>query len=178
MGELWLLRHGETAWSKTGQHTGRTDLPLLPEGEQAATALKPRLDRPWTLVLSSPLQRAWRTAELAGLRPEAEPDLMEWDYGAAEGIRTQDMGPGWRVWEARDLGETLEQVADRVRRVLARVPADGDTLLVAHGHVLRILTAVFLGLSPREAQHFVLKPTGLAILGREHEWPALKGWNL
>ena len=177
MGEIWLVRHGQTQWSQAGQHTGRTDVPLLPDGEAAATALKPVLDRRWALVLSSPLQRAWHTAELAGLTPLVDDDLREWDYGPAEGLRTQDLGPGWSVWDDVPLGETLEQVAERVRRVLARVATDADTCLVAHGHVLRVLTAVYLGLEPRAAQHFVLKPCGIAVLGHEHDRPALLRWN-
>jgi broad specificity phosphatase PhoE len=179
MGQIWLVRHGETAWSRTGQHTGRTDLPLLPEGEQMAIALKPALDRPWALVLASPLERARRTAELAGLTPVLDDDLMEWDYGPAEGRTTAQMSEQqpWSVWDDVPLGETLEQVATRVRRVLSRVPADGDTLLVAHGHVLRILTAVYLGLPALDAQRFVLRPCGIALLGHEHTRPALLGWN-
>ena len=176
---LYLVRHGETAWSKTGQHTGRTDIPLTAEGEAQARGLAPRLRRDWALVLASPLQRAWRTAELAGLEPEPEPDLMEWDYGHAEGLTTQQMSVDkpWRVWEDPHLGETLAQVAERVARVLARVPREGDTCLVAHGHVLRILTAVYLGLDPRAGQHLVLDPAGIGVLGHEHDWPALRGWN-
>ena len=175
-----VVRHGETAWSRTGQHTGRTDIPLTAEGEAQARSLAPRLQREWALVLASPLQRAWRTAELAGLSPEAEPDLVEWDYGHAEGRTTQEMSAErpWRVWDDPDLGESLEQVATRVRRVLARVPADGDTCLVAHGHVLRVLTAVYLGLAASDARHLVLEPCHLGELGHEHDWPALRGWNL
>jgi broad specificity phosphatase PhoE len=178
--EIWLLRHGQTAWSMTGQHTGRTDIPLTADGEQQATALTARLDRPWAMVLSSPLQRAWRTAELAGLTPTPEPDLMEWDYGPAEGRTTADMStPGnpWRVWDDVPLGETADDVARRVRRVLAKLPTEGDSLLVAHGHILRILTAVYLGMDARDGRHFVLEPCGVAVLGREHDWPALKEWN-
>lgn len=179
MADIWLVRHGETEWSRTFQHTGRTDIPLTAAGEVMATELGPRLQRDWALVLASPLQRAWRTAELAGLKPEAEPDLMEWDYGPAEGKTTHEMSveAPWRVWDDVPLGETLEEVADRCRRVLKRLPEDGDSCLVAHGHVLRILTAVYLGLDPRDARHFVLEPAGIAVLGHEHEWPAIKGWN-
>lgn len=180
MAEIWLVRHGETEWSRTGQHTGRTDLPLLPEGEEAARKLKERLDRPWVLVLSSPLMRARRTAELAGLTPTLDDDLMEWDYGPAEGLTTAQMsaaGP-WSVWDDPPLGETLGQVVVRCRRVLAKLPQDRDSLLVAHGHVLRILTAVYLDLEPRAAMHFVLRPGGIGVLGREHAYPALLGWNL
>lgn len=175
-----MVRHGETEWSKSGQHTGRTDLPLTAEGELAARALKPRLDRAWTVVLSSPLQRARRTAELAGFTPSLDDDLMEWDYGPAEGLTTRQLSTDkpWSVWDDVPLGETLEQVASRVRRVLARLPKDGDTLLIAHGHLLRVLTAVYLQLRPQDAQHLVLKPCGLAVLGHEHAAPALLGWNL
>ena len=179
MSEIWLVRHGETAWSRSGQHTGRTDLELTPEGEATAIALKPRLDRPWGAVLSSPLLRASRTAELAGLTPCLDDDLMEWDYGPAEGRTTKDMSVGkpWSVWRDVPLGETLEQVADRCGRLLARLPTDGDVCLVAHGHVLRILTAVYLGLKPVEAKHLVLDPCGIAVLGHEHAHAALLGWN-
>jgi broad specificity phosphatase PhoE len=182
MGELWLVRHGETAWSRSHRHTGRTDVPLTPEGEARAIGLKARLDRPWAAVLASPLQRAWRTAELAGLTATAEPDLVEWDYGPAEGRTTAEMSgemstdQRWRVWDDV-LGETLAQVAERVRRVLRRLPEDGDVCLVAHGHVLRILAAVYLGLEPRAAMHFVLQPCKVAVLGHEHDWPAVLEWG-
>ncbi len=182
MTQIWLVRHGETAWSRTGQHTGRTDLPLLPEGEQLALALTSRLDRPWAAVRSSPLTRATRTAELAGLTPELDDNLMEWDYGPAEGLTTAHMtaatGAPWSVWDGPALGETLEQVAARAQRVLDGLPRDGDSLLFAHGHLLRILTAVYLQMAPVEAQHLVLKPCGIAVLGHENDRPALLGWNL
>ncbi|MCW2586391.1 MAG: Phosphoglycerate mutase [Frankiales bacterium] len=179
VGDIWLVRHGETEWSKTFQHTGRTDIPLTAEGEASATALKARLDRPWARVLSSPLERARRTAELAGLHPVLDDDLMEWDYGPAEGRTTAEMSAErpWRVWDDVPLGETVDQVAERVRRVLARLPQDGDVCLIAHGHVLRILTAVYLGLDPRQGKHFVLRPSGIAVLGHEHDWPAVLEWN-
>ena len=179
MRTLWLVRHGETEWSRTGRHTGLTDLPLLPEGEAAAAALAPRLARPWALVLSSPLQRARRTAELAGLTPTLDDDLMEWDYGPAEGLTSKELSKdkAWSIWDDVPLGETLSQVAARVRRVLARVPAEGDTCLVAHGHVLRVLTAVYLGLEPVDGKVLVLRPCGIAVLGSEHDDPALLEWN-
>ena len=177
--EIWLVRHGETEWSRTGQHTGRSDLPLLPEGQQMARGLRERLDRPWGLVLSSPLIRARDTAELAGLTATLDDALMEWDYGPAEGRTTAQMSVDepWSVWAGPPLGETLEQVANRCRAVLSRLPLDGDSCLVAHGHVLRILTAVYLELEPRAAMHLVLRPCGIAVLGREHAYPALLGWN-
>jgi broad specificity phosphatase PhoE len=179
MGDIWVVRHGATEWSQSGRHTGRTDVPLLPEGEQAATELKPRLDRSWALVLASPLQRARRTAELAGLTPTFDDDLREWDYGPAEGLTSRELSTEqpWSIWDAPPLGETLEQVAERARNVLDRVPADGDTCLVAHGHLLRILTTVYLGLDPRVAEKLVLKPCGIGVLGLEHDAPALLGWN-
>ena len=179
MADIWLVRHGATEWSTSGRHTGRTDVPLLPQGEQDARALTPRLNRPWGLVLSSPLQRAWRTAELAGLTPVLDDDLVEWDYGPAEGLTTKELSAArpWSVWGDVPLGETLAQVAERVRRVLARLPSDRDSLLIAHGHVLRVLTAVYLGLEPVAAKHFVLEPCGIAALGHEHDYPALIGWN-
>ena len=174
-----LVRHGETEWSRTHRHTGRTDIPLTPAGEQQARSLRARLDRPWALTLVSPLQRARRTAELAGLAPEVDADLAEWDYGPAEGRTTQELSGEhpWRVWDDVPLGETVDEVADRVRRVLARVPTEGDTCLVAHGHLLRILTAVYLDLDPRAGKHFVLEPCRTAVLGREHDWPAVLDWN-
>jgi probable phosphoglycerate mutase len=105
---------------------------------------------------------------------------VEWDYGPAEGLTTEELSADrpWRVWDDVELGESLEQVADRVRRVLARVPAVGDTCLVAHGHVLRVLSAVYLGLEPAAGKHLVLEPTRIGVLGREHDWPALRAWNL
>ncbi|MCW2669678.1 MAG: phosphoglycerate mutase [Frankiales bacterium] len=183
MSVIWLVRHGQTEWSAAGRHTGLTDVPLTAEGEAQARGLAPRLSRPaddpWALVLASPLQRAWRTALLAGLAPEPEPDLLEWDYGQAEGLTTAELstdGP-WRVWDADCLGETLDQVAERVRRVLARVPSEGDTLLVAHGHVLRILAAVYLELDPKDGRHLKLDAGRVSVLGHEHDWPALEEWN-
>ena len=134
MGELWLVRHGETAWSQTGRHTGRTDIELTARGEQQATALRPRLARPWAAVFTSPLQRAARTAALAGLDATVDDDLREWDYGPAEGLTTAELstdGP-WSVWADPPLGETVQDVGRRVAAVLARVPLDrGDVCLVA-----------------------------------------------
>ena len=177
--EIWLVRHGATEWSKTGRHTGLTDLPLLPEGEAQARALGERLRRDWALVLSSPLQRAARTAELAGLEPELDNDLMEWDYGPAEGLTTKELSADrpWSVWGDVPLGETLEQVAERCRKVLSRLPENGDVCLVAHGHLLRILTAVYLELEPLAGKRFALSPGGIGVLGKEHAYPVLLRWN-
>ena len=189
MAELVLVRHGQTEWSRDGRHTGRADLPLTEQGERDATALRPRLDRPFGLVLASPLSRAWRTAELAGLTPEAEPDLVEWDYGPEEGRTTEqarETRPGWSVWDDASweepvLGETLEHVAVRQRRVLERIrpvlDRDEDVCLVAHGHSLRILAACWLGLAPGVGQQLVLSAGALSTLGYEHGCPAVLSWN-
>ena len=181
MGDIWLVRHGETAWSRSGKHTGLTDIPLTADGERQVTELHGRLDRPWAAVFSSPLQRALRTAELAGHDPIPDEDLREWDYGPAEGLTTAELsvdGP-WSVWEDPPLGETLLRVAERAQAVLQRLPVDrGDVLLFSHGHLLRILTAVYLGLDPRAAKHLVLLPASVGVLGTEHDYPALLRWGL
>jgi len=163
MGDLILLRHGETEWSKSGRHTGRTDIPLTFDGEAAAVALAPILARREIVAaFSSPAQRAAWTAELAGLTDvKQDPDLWEWDYGGYEGLTTpqiREHRPGWYLWRdgvipgnAEHPGESAQQVGERVDRVLARVHpllADGDVALVAHGHVLRVLTARWLRLAP------------------------------
>jgi len=149
MGELWLIRHGETAWSRSGQHTGRTDIPLTEQGERQAVLLGRRLaGREFALVLTSPLQRARETCRLAGYGGAAreEPDLREWDYGVYEGRTTGEIrqeAPGWTIWSAavRD-GESAEEVGARGDRIIARcAEVGGDVALFAHGHVLRILAA-------------------------------------
>jgi len=177
MSELWVVRHGETAWSAAGRHTSSTDLPLTPAGEEQARALAPRLARHWDLVLCSPLQRARRTAELAGVDAQVDPDLREWEYGEAEGRTTAELSreKPWNQWDC-PLGESLAHLAARVRGVLERLP-EGDVLLVAHGHVLRVLTAVYLGLEPIAARHFVLGPGRVGVLGHEHTWPAVLEWS-
>lgn len=180
MGEIWLVRHGATEWSSSGRHTGRTDVLLSPLGEEQARELAPRLARPWARVLSSPLFRARRTAELAGLAFDVDDDLVEWDYGPAEGLTTAELSASqpWSVWDAPPLGETIESVAARCAAVLTRLPADGDVCLVAHGHLLRILAAVYVGWEPVQAKHLLLRPGGIGILGHEHDYRALAGWNL
>jgi broad specificity phosphatase PhoE len=184
MSELVLVRHGQTEWSRDGRHTGRSDVPLTPEGEADARALAARLDRPFGLVLTSPLYRAARTAELAGLQAEVEPDLVEWDYGPEEGRTTaqaRETRPGWSVWDDTGLGETLDQLGARADRVLARVrpvlDAGDDACLVGHGHALRVLAARWLGQAPRFGQSLVLSAGALCVLGEEHGAPALIGWN-
>lgn len=182
VGEIWIVRHGETEWSASGRHTGHTDVPLTIVGEEQARGLMFRLNRDWAAVYSSPLQRASRFAELAGFIPRLTDDLMEWDYGPAEGLTTAEVtaqiAPGgvWSQWD-RPLGESLDSVAERVRRLLGDLP-DGDVLLVAHGHVLRILTAVYLGLPPIAGRHFALDTARVGVLSKEHQHPVIRAWNL
>jgi probable phosphoglycerate mutase len=184
--ELWIARHGETTWSRTGQHTGRTDVPLTEAGRREARALGRALrGREFALVLSSPLSRAWETCRLAGFAARAErcDDLLEWDYGAVEGRTTRELQaeqPGWTIWDgAVPRGESIEDVAARARRVIARsATAGGDVLLFAHGHVLRILTACWLGLAPRDGRLFALATASLGVLGEESGSRVLRAWNL
>jgi broad specificity phosphatase PhoE len=193
MGDLIVLRHGETEWSLAGRHTGRTDVPLTPRGEAAAAALAPMLARRRiAAVFSSPARRAARTAELAGLTDaKTDPDLWEWDYGGYEGLTTpqiREQRPGWYLWrdgiipgDAAHPGETVQQVGARVDRVLARVEpllADGDVVLVAHGHVLRVLTARYLQLEPADGRLFRLDTGTVSTLGGEHDEPVIESWNV
>jgi broad specificity phosphatase PhoE len=187
MGELILMRHGETEWARDGRHTGRTDVPLTPRGEEQARALAPLLaEREVVRTLVSPAQRARRTAELAGLSPvETDERLWEWDYGAYEGRTTPEIRedrPGWYLWRDGVLGgETAEQVAARVDGVLERARPlldDGDVALAAHGHVLRILTARWLGLPPVDGRLFRLDTGTLSTLGTEHDEPVISSWNV
>jgi len=196
VGEFVVVRHGATEWSRSGQHTGVTDLPLLPEGEEDGRRLGPVLaQRDITHAFVSPRQRARRTAELAGLLDGGidtaiEPDLVEVDYGAYEGRTTKEisaeLGRPWSLWSDGTApgdtpGETLQQVAERVDRVLEKARpmlADGDVAFVAHGHVLRILTARWLGLDPSEGRLFALATGRYGTLGHEHDRPALTGWNI
>jgi broad specificity phosphatase PhoE len=195
MGEVVVVRHGQTEWSRSGKHTGLTDLPLLPGGEDDGRRLRPVLaQRHITHAFVSPLTRARRTAELAGLLDggidsRIDSDLVEVDYGAYEGRTTKEisaeLGRPWSLWKDGTVpgdteGETLEQVAKRVDRVLDAVRpllADGDVALIAHGHVLRILTARWLGLGPENGALFPLATGRYGVLGHEHDWPALTGWN-
>jgi probable phosphoglycerate mutase len=182
--ELWLVRHGPTEWSRDHKHTSVTDLPLLPEGDQAARDLGARLaDNGFALVLSSPRLRARRTAELAGFPDaEADPDLVEWAYGDYEGVTTVEIResvPGWSVWtHPSPGGETGDQVAARVDRVIARVRAvDGPVLAFGHGHALRVLAARWLGLPATDGRHFRLDTATVSVLGYERENPVLQRWN-
>jgi probable phosphoglycerate mutase len=193
MGDLILLRHGETEWSASGAHTGRTDIPLTARGEAAAAALAPALARrPFHAVFTSPAIRAVRTAELAGLHnAKPDPDLWEWDYGGYEGLTTpqiQAERPGWYLWrdgvipgDAAHPGETVAQVGLRTDAVLARVEpllAEGDVALVAHGHVLRVLTARWLRLDPDDGRLFRLDTGTFSALCTEHDYPVIRTWNV
>lgn len=182
--ELWLIRHGETEWSRDRRHTGRSDLPLTAEGEQAARALAPRLAGiSFDLVLASPLQRARRTAELAGLTPQLEPLAMEWDYGKYEGITTaqiQETEPDWSVWTSPiPGGESLDQVAGRADAVIARVRAQAPkrAVLVAHAHFLRILSVRWIEQEPLLAERFNLQTAALSQLGWDRGLPVIDQWN-
>jgi probable phosphoglycerate mutase len=181
---LWLVRHGETEWSRDGRHTSTTDLELTGEGERVARELAPRLAaQEFDLVLTSPRRRARRTADLAGF-PDAQvdADLVEWDYGRYEGLTTATIRqtvPGWTVW-ANPVpgGETPQQVSDRLDRVVRRVEeVAGDVLVFGHGHALRGLTARWLDLDVTEGRHFVLGTATLSILGWERGSPAIERWN-
>jgi broad specificity phosphatase PhoE len=173
---ICLVRHGETAWTISRQHTGRTDIPLTGEGERDAMELRTRLAG-WSFVsvLTSPLQRARRTAELAGFSAQLEPDvdLMEWDYGAYEGRRTSEIQaerPGWKLFEdGCPGGETLDAIAARADRVIDRIRArSGDVLLFAHRDILRVLAARWLGMPAREGRGFYLAPASVSMLGYDH----------
>ncbi|MDL5204837.1 histidine phosphatase family protein [Streptomyces sp. ALI-76-A] len=192
MGDLLLVRHGETEWSVSGRHTSWTDLPLTPHGEEQAKSLAPLLSsRIFALALTSPLDRAIRTAELAGITGiEPDPDLYEWDYGGYEGVTTVDIHrtrPDWYLWTDGvppgpdgHPGESPEQVGRRADRVLARVDAalpDGDVVLVAHAHFLRVLTARRLGLAPAGGRLFQLATGTVSRLSTEHDRPVVAEWN-
>lgn len=192
-GRLLLVRHGMTEWAKSGQHTGLTDLPLLPEGEAAATASAPMLDE-FEIVSAfvSPLQRARRTAELIGVTsPRVDPDLVEWDYGGYEGLTTPQVrersgDPDWTVWNSGVLpgdtpGETIEQVAARARAVIDRAAPDlhrGDVVLIGHGQMLRILASVWLRTDLRFGAQLPFDAGSLSVLGYEREAPAIRRWNM
>ncbi len=185
--DVYLARHGETAWSLSGRHTGRTDIPLTERGEDNARRLRGRLEGiTFTEVLVSPLQRARRTCELAGFRAVATvtPDLIEWDYGDYEGQLTSDIRrerPGWYLFrDGCPGGESLEEVSARADRVIARLRADGGrVLLFGHGHFSRVLAARWMELTPGDARHLVLSTASLSIVGYEHTPadPAILLWN-
>jgi broad specificity phosphatase PhoE len=183
---LWIVRHGSTTWSASGQHTGKTDLPLTPEGERVAAALRPRLaEVSFGLVLTSPLERARRTAELAGFgHAEPEPRAVEWDYGAYEGLtrdQIRERVPGWTAWShpAMPEGERLDEVAVRALAVVQRVRGSGvrDVLLFSHGHFLRVLATTWVGAPPTLGEHLALDPATISELGWDREAPVVDRWN-
>jgi probable phosphoglycerate mutase len=183
--EVVLVRHGETEWSRAGKHTGRTDIPLTDRGRQEAQAVGAELQgRQFALVLTSPLARAADTCRLAGLGDVAEPreELMEWDYGAYEGRETVDIRKerrGWTLWlDGVPKGETIAQVQARADRVIAELRSvAGDAAVFAHGHLLRVLAARWLGLEPAAGRLFALDPATISILGYERETPVVRMWN-
>jgi broad specificity phosphatase PhoE len=182
---VFAIRHGETAWSLSGQHTGTTDIPLTENGRRLAERMRPMLAKnAFALVLCSPMQRARETCELAGLSHTAviDSDLVEWNYGAYEGLtprQIHETAPGWLIFrDGCPGGEAPEQVAERVDRVIARAcAADGDVALFAHGHVLRVLAARWIGLPASGGQHFLLDTGTLCVLGYYRDIAAVKVWN-
>jgi broad specificity phosphatase PhoE len=186
MSEIWLVRHGETEWSRSGAHTGSTDIPLTDAGREAAAQIGRYLaGRSFALVLTSPLERARETCRLAGYGDAAgiDSNLREWSYGDYEGRTTAEIRenyPTWSLWDDGPLhGESIGEVAARARAVLARAElAQGDVLLFAHGHILRILTACWLGLPPDAARLFALGTGSLSVLGYERETKVIVRWNL
>jgi len=192
-GELILIRHGETAWSLSGQHTSRTDLPLTDEGRIRARALgqilKGMFPRGFALVLASPMRRAIETCHLAGYQPEIEDNLHEWDYGSYEGLTSDDIqksAPGWTIWTgAVPGGETAEQVGARADRVIQRClpvlhsagPGEGNAALFSHGHMLRVLAARWLELAPDDGRLLGLDTASVSALGWEHTTRVIRFWN-
>jgi broad specificity phosphatase PhoE len=183
--DVVLVRHGETEWSRTGWHTGRTDVALTPHGraeaERVGTVL---VGREFALVLTSPALRSLETARLAGFGAVAQErsDLREWDYGDYEGRTTTEIHterPGWNLWDdGVPGGETVEEVGERADRIVAEVRgARGDAALFAHGHFLRVLAARWLGLEPGAGKLLALDPATVSVLGYEHEWPVVRAWN-
>lgn len=183
--KVYLLRHGETEWSRSGKHTSVTDVPLTEFGRTAARRLRAALaDEAFALVLTSPLERARRTCELAGLGAQAaiERDLMEWNYGEYEGITTKQIQlerAGWSLFrDGSPGGETPDEVAARADRVVVRVRrADGNVALFAHGHFFRVLAARWINLPANYGEHFLLDTATLSVLGYYYDSPALRMWN-
>ncbi len=191
--QLWLVRHGATQWSRSGQHTSVTDLPLLPDGQDDARAVGQRLkDTNFGLVLTSPRRRARDTAAGAGFGDaEVDDDLVEWAYGPGEGLTSdeiRDRVPGWRIWthgapqfdrDGFEPGETIDEVSTRLRRVVDRVRSSGvdRALVFAHGHSLRALAMEWLGMDMSVAKHFPLQTGTLSVLGYEKDNPAIIRWN-
>ncbi len=182
--EVWLVRHGETEWSRDGRHTSTTDLPLTDEGRRVAAALGDRLDHEhFGLVLTSPRERARETARLAGhAEAETDADLTEWDYGDLEGLTTQEIRetyPEWTIWRGPvPGGESAAQVTERLDRVVSRCrAARGPVLLFGHGHSLRALAARWLDLPVADGSHFRLDTATVSVLGWERGTPVVLRWN-
>jgi broad specificity phosphatase PhoE len=183
--QLWLIRHGETEWSLSGAHTSRTDIPLTTRGEERAEKIRDYLaHRRFSLVLTSPLQRARETCRVAGYAEVAQVDenLREWNYGVFEGRTTADIRstqPDWSIWDSPvPEGEAVEQVAARTQKVIDRAAqSGGDVALFAHAHVLRILAATWLGQDPREGRLFALGTGSISTLGFERETRVISTWN-
>jgi probable phosphoglycerate mutase len=183
--DVWLIRHGETEWSRSGRHTGLTDLPLTGAGRQAAQSLAPVLTREsFALVLTSPLQRARETCELAGLgdRARVDRDLVEWNYGEYEGLTSAEIrarSPGWLLFtDGAPGGERPEDVSRRVDRVISQARlAPGNVAIFAHGHLLRSLAARWLGWPIAAGQHFLLDTGTVNVLSVYREAPAIRRWN-
>jgi broad specificity phosphatase PhoE len=183
--EIFLIRHGETAWSLSGQHTSRTDLPLTDIGQQRAAALAQRLaGREFALVLSSPMRRAVETSRLAGYQAVIDPNLHEWDYGSYEGLTSGDIhktAPEWTIWTGTPPGgESAQQVGARADAVIQRalgVFGEGDVALFGHGHMLRVLAARWLELPPESGSLFGLDTGSLSVLGWEHTTRVIRMWN-
>ena len=183
--QLWLIRHGETAWSLSGAHTSRTDIPLTDRGRERARKIKDYLaGKSFSMVLTSPMQRARDTCRIAGLADAAQidDDLNEWNYGAYEGRTTQEIQreiPDWSVWTSQIIdGETINQVAERANRVIARAAAKGGhVVLFAHGHILRILAACWIQMPPITGSRLALGTGTVSILGYEHQTRVISEWN-
>jgi probable phosphoglycerate mutase len=184
--QIWLVRHGETEWTLSGQHTGRTDIPLTPAGRRQAQALGRHLAaRSFALVLTSPLGRAHETCRFAGYGNAAQvtDDLREWDYGIYEGRTTAAIRagePGWSIWNSPiPEGESLEQVGARAHRVMNRaLSGGGDVALFGHAHILRIFAACWIGRPPGDGRLFALSPASISVLGWERESRVIEKWNL
>jgi probable phosphoglycerate mutase len=181
-GELVVVRHADTDWTVSGQHTGRTDLPLNDAGRAKALGLRELLNgRSFTAVWSSPLARALETAHIVGFAPEERRELLEWDYGAYDGLTTpqiREQRPDWDLWrDGCPDGEDAADVGRRADAVLAMLPPQGDVLVFSHGHMLRVLTARWLGLTAADGALFVLAPAGIGVLGRERARRVLKAWE-
>ena len=182
--EVVVVRHGETEWSRTGRHTGRSDIPLTENGERQARAVGEALrGREFALVVSSPLIRARETARLAGFEPELRDDLAEWDYGEYDGLTTpqiREQVPDWTIWGYGAVGgESVEQLAARADRVVTELLAvDGDVLVFSHGHFLRVLTARWLELGAADGRLFALDSGTLSTLGFEREQRVIRSWNV